>query len=173
MSAGGEPPKLQLSARWIPDKPDTGELYASFTYFLHPQLGVGMDYRPLVDEVAITGTWRALPETATRPGIVIGTAQDEFGDVSSRHYYGTLSKRLGEWYEVGISPYVGASYIDELEEWREIGGLHLRYDKVSLLLQYTGVDTHLTLSYALPHNQTVSVVAFDLDLWGLAWFIRI
>lgn len=172
MSAGGDPPKVQLSARWIPEKPDSGELYASFTYFVNPRLGVGADFRPLVDKVSMTATWRAIPETATRPGVVVGSATDEFGEVSSRHYYGTVSKYMGEYKSVGISPYVGAAYIEELEELRGIGGVHLRYDKLSALVQYTGVDTHLTVSYSLPNRQTISLVAFDLDKLGLAYFVR-
>ena len=173
MSAGGKAPYLQLSARWIPEKSDSGKLYTSLSYFVTNRVAIGADYRPLVDKVAFNANVRAVLETESRPGVVIGSATDEFGDVSSRHYYATVSKHLGEWNNVEVSPYLGAAYIEELEDLREIGGLHLKYEKWSTLLQYTGVDWHLTLSYALPDAQVISLIAFDMDKIGLAYFVRL
>lgn len=173
MSAGGDSPRFQFSARWIPEKPDSGEQYLSGAVFVHPRLALGVNYRPLVDEFAFTTTVLALTETRTRPGIVLGTDVDEFDDVASRHYFGMVAKNVGRWQEVNVAPYVGAAYVEEIDELRGIGGLNLRYERWSTLLQYSGVNTHLTLSYLLPGNQTVSLIAFDLDLLGLAWFVRI
>lgn len=172
MSAGGKAPKWQASARWIPEKPDSGELYASFSYFLHERVAVGFDYRPLVDKVALNANVRALVETKDRPGIVLGTATDEFGDVASRHYYGTVSKYMGEWNSIGFSPYAGAAFIEELDELRGIGGLHMRYEDWSAMWQYTGVDLHFTTSYQVAPGHVVSFIAFDMDKLGLAYFVR-
>ena len=96
---------------------------------------------------------------------------DVGGDINSDAYFGSLSKYVGNVGGVDISPYIGATYIVDLDEVRPLGGLHLRYDAFSIMFQYSGVDEHLSFSYDLG-NHTVSFILFNLELPGVAYTFR-
>ena len=118
------------------------------------------------------GTWRAISETDVRPALILGTSNDDFKEINSQSAFATFSKAYGDPDSLVASPYGGAVYIFELEEWRPVGGLHLRYRDVSSLLQYSGADTHLTLSYTRTIH-TLSLVLFGLELPGLAYSLSL
>lgn len=161
--------RFRFSFRWIPEKAPAGQIYASLQYGLTDDLWVGIDYRPKVDEVELNGNWRALDETANRPALTFGTAVDDFDETTSRHWFAALSKNVGEYGGVHVSPFVGATYIVELEEVDAVAGLHLRRDDFSALVQYTGVNTHLTVSYGFGGSHSISFILFDLEKPGLAY----
>jgi hypothetical protein len=102
---------------------------------------------------------------------VLGTSNDDFGNINSQSYYGTFSKYLFEVMDVGFSVYGGATYIKALNDLRPVGGLHLRREAWTAMFMYSGVDEHLTLSRELG-NHTVSFILFDLELPGMAYGFR-
>ena len=152
----------QVSAMQIWRRRSTVEQFTDF-------LRAGVDYRPLTDDVSPLINLRVFPEDdGWRPALMLGMSNDDFGDINSDAYFGSLSKYVGNVGGVDISPYIGATYIKDLDEVRPVGGLHLRYDAFSTMFQYSGVDEHLSFSYNLG-NHTVSFILFNLELPGVAY----
>lgn len=169
-----------FSGRWIPEKGDSGQIFSSFKYWLTDDLGVGVDYRPLVDSVTMTATYRAISEDpfGWRPALIVGTAEDDFDykgeDVESRSYFFTLSKALPdvEFYGISPAPYVGAVWIEEIDKIRPLVGLHLRHDLATMMIQYSGTDTHLTVSRSISDNVSLSGIYWGMKYPGLGIRIR-
>ena len=107
-----------FNARWIPGKPDHGELFYSLAYGVTSHLSLGVDYRPLTDDWGINGNYRLLEEGEKTPAVILGTATDDFDDVTSQSYSAVASKRLFEWNGITVAPYGGAVYIDKLGDLR-------------------------------------------------------
>lgn len=167
-----EPLGFSLYARWIPEKPDHGKWYVNLGYQVTDWLRLGVDYRPLTDDVSLLANLRVFPENDTwRPALILGTSNDDFGDVNSDSYYGTLSKHIAEIGGVNLSLYGGATYIEDLDEVRPVGGLHLRKEAWSALFMYSGVDEHLSVSRDFG-NHVLTFLLFDLELPGIAYGFR-
>ncbi|HIG28355.1 MAG TPA: hypothetical protein EYQ50_11370 [Verrucomicrobiales bacterium] len=170
-------PEKQLGfsffSRWIPNKPEHGRWYLNLSYQLLDSLRAGIDYRPLTTDVSILANWRVFSENVDswRPAMILGTSNDDFGDISSQSYYATLSKYLFEAMGTNVSLYGGATYIDKLGDLRPVGGLHLRRDAWSATFMYSGVDEHLTIAHDFG-NHTLSFLLFDLNLPGIAYGFR-
>lgn len=139
------------------------------SYQLVKNLRVGADIRPLTGDVSLLANWRALPETATRPALILGTSHDEFGDTASQSYYGTLSKHLFSHNEFNFSAYAGATYIEKLDDLRPVGGAVISRGKWSSTIMYSGEDTHWVITKKLKNNQSLSLLFFALDLPGVAY----
>ncbi len=167
-----DPKRFAFNLRWIPEKVDHGQIYFSWKYWFTDNLSLGLDYRPKTDDAGFLATWRALPETKTRPALIFGTSTDDFDDITSQSVYGTVSKNLGEWQDIAFSPYVGATYIFELGELRPVGGVNLRRGRFSSLFMYSGKDPHMSLSWTWQSGQTVSFVLWGMELPGLAYTMR-
>ena len=169
-----------FSGRWIPEKGDSGQLFASFKYWATSDLGLGVDYRPLVDSVTMTATYRAISEDpfGWRPALILGTAEDDFrykgDDIESRSYFLTISKAMPDMKFFGItpSPYVGATWIEEIDELRPLAGIHLRHEQATLMLQYSGTDTHLSVSRALNENVSMSAIYWGMKYPGLGMRLK-
>lgn len=169
LSWPAEPLGFSFFARWIPEKPDHGKWYLNLSYQVLDSLRVGVDYRPLTDDVTPLVNWRVFPENDSwRPALIVGSSNDDFGDINSDSYYATLSKHLFAAGGVDFSLYGGATWIEELDEVRPVGGVHLRMDAWSAIFMYSGVDEHLTISRDLGRH-SVSFLLFDLKLPGLAY----
>ena len=56
MSGAADKKKFVFTGRWIPEKSDAGQVYFSGKYWATDDLGLGLDYRPLVDSVSFTAT---------------------------------------------------------------------------------------------------------------------
>lgn len=166
------PKRFVLNLRWIPEKADDGQIYFSWKYWVTNNIGLGLDYRPKTNEAAFSGTWRLFPETEQRPAIILGTSTDDFDDITSESVYITASKKLFDWKEISVSPYIGATYIVELGELRPVGGISLRKDRMSALFMYSGKDPHMTLSYNLMDGHSVSFVLWGMELPGMAYTMR-
>ncbi len=175
MSGTAEKSKFVFSARWIPEKGDAGKAFLSAKYWVTNDLGIGFDYRPLTDSISATATYRLISEDPCgwRPAVILGTSQDDFSDgddeVESRAYFVTLSKAFPEHKFMGITPapYVGAVWIDKLNEVRPLAGLSLSHKEASLMIQYSGTDTHLTLSRRLNDHLSVSAIYWGMKYPGL------
>ena len=108
-----EPLGFLLSFRWIPEKPDHGKIYWHINYAFTENFRAGIDYRSITGDVSLQANLRVLSENDKwRPALILGTANDDFGDISSQHYSATLSKNVGEWGGIHFSPYAGGAYID-------------------------------------------------------------
>lgn len=167
-----EPAGFLLTARWIPEKPDHGKWYVNINYQLLDNLRVGVDWRPLTDDWSLLANWLVFPEDdGWRPGLIVGTSNDDFGDINSQSYYGTFAKYLFTKAGVDVSVYGGATYIKELEELRPVGGVSLRRDEWSALFMYSGVDEHVSISRDFG-NHTLTFLLFDLRLPGVAYAFR-
>ncbi len=171
----GDTTKLVFSFRWIPEKDDNGQIYFSLRFVVHPDVSIGFDVRPLTDSVGFLATWRALEETERRPALVWGTSNDDFtvGGVeeNSQALYGMLAKNLFSVGPVHVAPYAGAAWIFELEELRPLGGVNLGFQNFSTLVQYSGTDTHLNVSYRHEKN-VLSFIYWGLKYPGLAYTRR-
>ena len=118
---------FSFHARWIPEKPPHGQWYMNLGYQVTNNLRIGADYRPRTRDVSVLANWRVFSENDKwRPALILGTSNDDFGAISSQSYYGTLSKYVGSLGEVDVSLYGGATFIQELDELRPVGGMHLR-----------------------------------------------
>ncbi len=169
---GADPLGISAYGRWIPDKPPHGQWYANVSYQVTDFLRVGLDYRPRTEDLSLLANWRVFPENDDwRPALILGTSNDDFGEINSQSYYGTLSKYLGSPGGIDFSLYGGATYIAELEELRPVGGLSLRRGPWSGLFMYSGVDEHVSVSRDIG-NHTFTFLLFDLDLPGMAYSIR-
>ena len=180
MSGVSSKKKFAFSGRWIPEKGDSGQVFFSAKYWATDNLGVGVDYRPLVDHVSMTATYRAVTEDVNgwKPAVIIGTSVDDFTSgatqVESRSYFFTLSKSFNDHKVWGITaaPYIGGVYIDKLDKFRPLAGINLRHEEASLMIQYSGTDTHLTLSRKINDNVSVSAIFWGLKYTGLGMFVR-
>ncbi|MBT5705029.1 hypothetical protein N9B57_02430 [Verrucomicrobia bacterium] len=172
LSKPEKPLGLSIYSRWIPEKPDHGQWYLNISYQLFDNFRAGLDYRPLTEDFGVIANWRVFPESDDwRPALVLGSSNDDFGNINSQSIYGTFSKYLFEVMNVGFSVYGGATYIEALNDLRPVGGLHLRREAWTAMFMYSGVDEHLTLARELG-NHTVSFILFDLELPGLAYGFR-
>ena len=106
-----------------------------------------------------------------QPSVILGTSNDEFNDIQSQAYYGTISKSLGQIGGFNFSPYLGVAFIEELSDLRPVGGLHIRRGVWSTMLSYSGTNEHFTLSRQLG-NHTASLVYWGLKYPGVAWTYR-
>jgi hypothetical protein len=164
-----DPMGFTLYSRWIPEKPDHGKLYFNLSYQATESLRIGVDYRPLTDDVSLLANWRVFSEDdGWRPALILGTSNDDFGDINSQSYYGTLSKHLFEVGGVNVSGYGGATFIEKLGEVRAVGGVHLRKGAWSSMLMYSGVDEHVSITRTFG-NHSLTFLMFDLKLPGLAY----
>lgn len=69
-----------------------------------------MEYNAGIKEANLVANWRAIPETRTRPALILGTSSDRIGTPFGQSYYATVSKSLHHSLGVPVSPYVGISY---------------------------------------------------------------
>ena len=180
MSGVADKYKFVFTGRGIPEKGESGQVYFSGKYWATDDLGIGFDYRPLVDSVSLTATYRILAEDPQgwKPAIIAGTSEDDFTDkgkdVESRSYFITASKAMPDWEFKGItpSPYAGAVWIEELDKVRPLVGLILSHEEASFIIQYSGTDTHLTLSRNLNDNISVSAIYWGMKYPGLGMRLR-
>lgn len=162
---------LSGSFRWIPEKPDHGQIFISVSYEIVTDISVGIDYRPLADDVAPNASWRLLPELDSWPALIIGTSKDEFDGEPSQSYFATLSKYVGHWAMMHVSPYAGATWIVELDAVKPVGGVVLGYPPFTAMWMYSGTDPHAVLSTTYG-SHTISAIYFAFELPGLAYAWR-
>ena len=175
-TADGNPISGVITSRWIPEKNDSGQLFGSVSLWLTPDFALGADYRPLVDKLSITSTWRILSGSpkSWKPSVILGTMADDFmiagQQVESRAFFGTLSQSLPSIDALNMTPipYAGAAYIDELDDVRPVGGITLRHKEFSLLIQYSGTDTHLSISRQITDDLGGSIILWGMEMPGVA-----
>ncbi|MDG1362871.1 MAG: hypothetical protein P8Q54_05295 [Akkermansiaceae bacterium] len=128
----------------------------------------------------MTATYRLLSEDpfSWKPAMIVGSAEDDFNykgqDVESRSYFFTLSKAMPdlEFFGVTAAPYVGAVWIDEIDKVRPLAGVHLRHELATMMIQYSGTDTHLTVSRSINENTSLSAIYWGMKYPGLGIRIK-
>ena len=60
-----EPTGFSFYARWIPEKPDHGQIYANLGYQFTDSFRAALDWRPLTGDVTPLINWRVFPENDT------------------------------------------------------------------------------------------------------------
>ncbi len=160
---------IAASVRYMPQKGDHGKVASTLTYSFTDRLTLGVDYRPLSDDLTVIGSIRLMDESTWRPTVVVGTSADEFGSDSilSQAYHVIFAKKLFEYEGISVSPYIGPMYIQEMDEVKVTGGLTLRKDKVSLMGMWSGTDAHIVAKYDLTENLSAGVVWWGLETAGI------
>ena len=172
--------KFVTTGRWIPEKGDAGQIFLSMAYWVTDDWSLGVDYRPLVDSLELTSTYRLISEDPNgwRPGVILGTSKEDFTDggieLESRAWFGTVSKALPkiEPLDLSISPYAGAVWIHEFDDLRPLAGVNISHPFASLMVQYSGTDTHLTLSKSITPQVSVSAIYWGLKYPGVGMRFR-
>lgn len=168
------------TARWIPEKGDAGQIFTSMAYWVTDDWSLGIDYRPLVDSLELTSTYRLISEDSEgwRPGVILGTSKEDFTDggieLESRAWFGTVSKALPriEPFDFTISPYAGAVWIEEFDDLRPLAGVNISHSFASLMVQYSGTDTHISISKNITPNVSVSAIYWGLKYPGIGLRFR-
>jgi len=172
--------KFVATGRWIPEKNDAGQIFTSLAWWVTNDWAIGADFRPLVDTIELNSTLRVLSEVPGqwRPAVIVGTSKEDFTDgddqLASRAWFGTVSKALPKFEPLNlrISPYAGAVWIQEFDDLRALAGVNFFHPSASLLVQYSGTDTHITLSRSLTPKVSVSAIYWGLKYPGVGMRIR-
>jgi hypothetical protein len=157
--------------RYIPEKGPNGRWTTSVEMH-YKNLTLGVDYRPLTKRAGVIASVRLLEETKTRPSIVIGTGPDQFGRIYSQAYFATVSKRVAKVGGVSVLPFIGAGYIEAMDETKFIRGIILRREAASLQLFNNGFATHFVASYDFLERHSISFVLWGMEQPGFSYTVR-
>ena len=155
--------KWEVSHRYLTGQIDRATHRTIVMHQLRPDLKVGIEWNPRVDEVGFVGNWRAISEWGKRPAVILGTSSDRIGTPRGRSYYVTLSRSLHEATGLPIAPYVGASYSSFEDRMRFPFGVNVALGpRWSVMLLNDGVHTHLSATHAWDRFAlTVLAVEFE------------
>lgn len=134
---------------------------------LRPDLKVGVEWNPRVDEIGLVANWRAVGESARRPAVIFGTSSDRIGTPEGQSYYVTLSKSLHEAIGLPIAPYVSASYSGYEQRMLFPFGVNVAVGRQwSAMLINDGVHTHLSATHAW-NRVALTVLAVERRDFGV------
>jgi hypothetical protein len=156
------------SVRYIPDKGPNGR-WTTSAQLHYDRYSLGVDYRPLTENVGPIASVRVLDERENSPSLMLGTGPDVFNSTRAQAYFAMLSKQLFKSGDFSLSPFVGGAYIDELDAKKALGGLSARFKEASMMLYHNGFDPHLILSYDVLDKHTLSFVYWGLEMPGAAY----
>ena len=157
--------------RWIDDQIDRAEERFTLTYRFLPTLRAGIEYNPLVDEVAPLVNWLIVEEGEKRPAVLAGTSTDRIGTPDGQSVSATVSKNLTPGWRVALAPYVGLTYGTYEDKLRLIGGVSADLThNWNLLVTHDGVNVHGIVSYMYGRH-AFSVLAVDFEDVGLSYSI--
>ena len=154
---------MTASVRVLEGVIDRARWRNTLMYRVSAPLQCGIEYNPMADDVHPLANWRALPETETRPALILGTSSDRIGTPAGQAYYATLSKDLEVRTGWPVAPYVGASYGTYEDSLRPIGGVQIRHtERLSSMHLHDGRAVHHMLSYDFgPGRPTVGLLWVD------------
>lgn len=143
---------------------DRAKFRFTLTYAITPRLSAGVELNPIDEDIGPILNWRVWDETQRRPALIVGTSSDRIGSTRGRAVYATLSKDLEGWTDLPIAPYVGITYGDFEEEWREIAGLYVRWsDDWSSTTLWDGVNLHQTVDHQLDTRNSIGALLVEQD----------
>jgi len=116
-------------------------------YRVLPTLQLGIEFNPVVSEVAPLATWFLLTETEQRPAVFLGTSSDRIGSPEgTQAYYMTVAKYLPALH---VSPYASLNFSEWDDGWNVPFGANVEMGRgVSVQPMYDGHRTHLLGTYA-------------------------
>jgi len=110
--------------------------------------------------------WRALPETAARPALILGTSSDRIGTPEGQSYYATLSKSLHHDLNLPMAPYAGVSWSTAEHRLIYPFGLNVQFPRGwSAMLMNDGVHSHISATRAW-RRYSVTIVAVERKDFG-------
>jgi hypothetical protein len=154
-----------FGVRIIPGAVPRASLRTTLSYRLHPRVTAGIEVNPRADRaggrVSPLLNWLALPETARRPALMLGTSSDRIGTPDGQSFYATLSKNLKRATGLPLAPYAGVAYSTHEHRWLPLAGLNVYFTRqFSGLVIYDGVRVHPLLNYTRGRQQFAFVLAF-------------
>ena len=116
-------------------------------YRVLPTLQLGIEFNPVVSEVAPLATWFLLTETEQRPAVFLGTSSDRIGSPEgTQAYYMTVAKYLPALH---VSPYASLNFSEWDDGWNVPFGANVEMGRgVSVQPMYDGHRAHLLGTYA-------------------------
>ena len=126
-----------------------------------------MEINPEVDEIGPLVSWFLLTESASRPGLFLGTSSDRIGSPEGEQsYFLTATKRHPNW---PVSAYISLNYSEWDDGFNFPFGVEVEIgDSFSLRPMYDGHRTHLTLNYH-GRRYSASLLWVWLERFGVAF----
>lgn len=141
--------KWELSHRYLTGQIDRATHRSILMHQLRPNLKLGVEWNPGVDEVGLVANWRAIPEAQRRPAVIFGTSSDRIGTPEGQSYYVIVSKSLHHELRLPVAPYVSVSYSTHENRMLVPFGVNVAIGSHgSAMLMNDGVHTHLSATYA-------------------------
>ena len=164
-AANADKEKWTFGLRLIPGAIPRASLRTTLTYRLHPRLTAGLEVNPRADStggrISPLLNWLALPETKSRPAVIIGTSSDRIGTPTGQSFYATLSKNIERESGLPLAPYLGLAYSTFERRWLPLAGLNVRLStSVSATVSFDGVRVHPLLNYRRGRHVFSFILAF-------------
>jgi hypothetical protein len=164
-AANADKEKWTFGLRLIPGAIPRASLRTTLTYRLHPRLTAGIEVNPRADStggrISPLLNWLALPETKSRPAVIIGTSSDRIGTPTGQSFYATLSKNIERESGLPLAPYLGLAYSTFERRWLPLAGLNVRLStSVSATVSFDGVRVHPLLNYRRGRHVFSFILAF-------------
>jgi hypothetical protein len=164
-AANADKEKWTFGLRLIPGAIPRASLRTTLTYRLHPRLTAGIEVNPRADStggrISPLLNWLALPETKSRPAVIIGTSSDRIGTPTGQSFYATLSKNIDRESGLPLAPYLGLAYSTFERRWLPLAGLNVRLStSVSATVSFDGVRVHPLLNYRRGRHVFSFILAF-------------
>ncbi len=141
--------RWEVSHRYLSGQIDRATHRTIVMHQLRPNLKLGVEWNPRVEEVGFVGNWRAVSESKHRPAVIFGTSSDRIGTTEGQSYYVTVSKSMHEAIGLPVAPYVSASYSTFENRMLYPFGVNIAIgSNWSAMLINDGVHTHLSATYA-------------------------
>lgn len=116
-------------------------------YALTPRFRFGVEWNPLVEEVAPLANLHLVEEGSTAPAVILGLSSDRIGTPSGTSVFLTASRDLKSSLGVPLAPYVGLAYGSYEDRTRPIAGANVTFGGgFNALLIMDGVHLHQVLS---------------------------
>jgi hypothetical protein len=141
------------------------------TFRILPIFSAGIEFNPVAEKGSPLANLVAVPETETRPAVILGTSSDRIGTPSGQSVYVTVSKDIQNWTGLPVAPYWGVTYGTYEERWRPIGGTAIRFPhNLSSLVIFDGVKVHPTFSYSYDRH-VFSLILVESQNPGVSYSI--
>lgn len=152
MSGAGADDKnrFALSVRGIPGSVRRARVRSTLTYRITPRLQAGVEINPLSTRERANPlvNWLAVPESAKRPAVIVGTSSDRIGTPGGQSFYATASKNLKRETKLPIAPYFGLAYGTYLDSLRMIGGINVGFtESLSSMVIFDGFHVHPLVNF--------------------------
>jgi hypothetical protein len=146
--AGMDKEKWIFSFRYFPELLDRAKVRTTLQYRLHSRILVGIEYNPLVDEVAPLANITFVSETKKLPAVIFATSTDRIGTPEGQSFTLTAAKDLEPWINLPIAPYAGVTYGTYDDRFRPVGGLLMRFhEDFYSMITFDGVHVHPIVTY--------------------------